>query len=130
LRIEIESLAQKIEKAGDSESAIRQAIAEVEAACIDVVKISAERKFPLRLMNIKSSFSVDYGKLFGGALTALAAAGFGMPTLASVLSGIGAALGTGSVSIKSSGDLGLAENRLKGHPYRYISSFSKDLFNK
>lgn len=130
LRIALETFIEKVEKAGDEETPIRKAVLEIENACIDAVKVSKETKFPLRLASIKTSYSIDFSKLIGPALVGLFANGFGMPTLQSVLIGAGAALINGSIFLRTEGEIGIKISHLKDHPFRYVSSFSKELFNK
>jgi len=129
LRMEIENLSASIERFGDNEHEIRKAYLAIECACIDVVKVARERKFPLRLVDLRTSYSIDFTKLIGSALAATGMTAFGLPTLASRLTGAGAALTSGALSLKMTGDLGLKGNRLKDNPYRYVSSFTTELFN-
>ncbi|MBP1844745.1 hypothetical protein J2046_003012 [Rhizobium petrolearium] len=130
LRIELEQFFATVEKAGDDETTIRAAVAAIEKACLNAIVVSRETKFPFRLASLKTSYSIDWNKLIGPVLTAIAANGLGMPTLHSALLGIGAALTNGDLLLKTEGDVGLRGDSTKTHPYRYVSSFTNELFNK
>lgn len=127
LRIELENFVSKLRVAGDDEAALRKAVLEIEQACIAVLRVAVERKFPLRFASTQTSFKVDFGKLIGPTLLSIAAAGFGLPTFAAICAGLGAAFIKGDISLKTEGNVVVGRNAHLTHPYRYYSSFTSEL---
>lgn len=130
LRQELEQFFAKIEKAGDEEAGLRVAVTSIEKACLDAIAVSKEARFPFRMANLKSHYSIDWNKLIGAGLLATVANSFGMPTLLSVLSGLGFALKDGDIIFRTEGDVGIRGGSHTNHPYRYVSSFTKEVFNR
>ncbi len=129
LRFEIEGIASRLQKAGDDESEFRRAITEIEMKCIDVLRVASETRLPFRLSSLRTTFAVKFEKLLGPALAAIALKGIEMPDLVAALGGLGVALSSGGLQIGVEGSLVLKEEKLQLHPYRYVSSFSKELYN-
>lgn len=128
LRIAIDGFVNEIHQSGDSVDAVRAATSKVEMSCLDAIKVTSESRLPFRLLDTKLSYSLDFAKFFG--------AGFAAEALSSIsnLQGVtahlaamgGAALA--AASIKLEGGIKF-ERENKRHPFRYVSSFHRELFN-
>lgn len=127
LRIEMESLATRFAAGGDDQVSMLSTLASIEMASLDAIKVSRESKFPFRLADAKISFSMDLQKFMGPVLTAALLGGFQFSTLNTMLAAAGLALQQEAVSLKFSADFGIANNRLKDHPYRYVASYHNKL---
>jgi uncharacterized protein YcfJ len=96
----------------DKAHAIHSAVGEIDQACSNLLKVTLETKFPLRLANLKTSFTLSgamLGVLGGGAIGALAGGGLALPAVAAVLGAVGN-------GIRFGGDIGFKRAMLKNSP--------------
>ncbi|MER9270458.1 DUF6236 family protein [Mesorhizobium sp. M0643] len=117
VRHHIEAVYQKIITAGDGPLALNSEIGALEAAIADHIRISKESRFKLRLSDLSANLN-----LVPAAVVGFTSLTMGMPLLQSLIAGGAAA----SMSI----DVGAA---LKGrqavsNPFRYVTSYHKDVF--
>jgi hypothetical protein len=130
LRIEMDAIFTKIAKRAD-ETGFKKAINEVDAACVDVLKVAKETYFPLRFVDLKQYYSIDLVTVLGPALTAyLAAENFKLGTVAAVAAAWGAVKLNGATAKIETGGLTWTPNPVQNHPFRYVSSYHREIFNR
>jgi hypothetical protein len=123
LREAIDGMAAHIAKAENQQDELAKQVNSLDKRCTDVLKIAKEWPFPIRLTNVKASLDLKPSTTFGVfvASFALGVDPIGMPLLSAAIAGVAA-------SVKISGDFGLARRAQRIGPYRYVYSFTKELF--
>jgi hypothetical protein len=129
LRAELDSFIVAVNQAEDKEAELQRHIVAVDAACADVLRVSHEWQFPVRLTNFKTSVEL---RPFVTGLAGASAFGIGTATglsaAAAVLAGIGGALAATAPALKLSADFGWRGLQRRMGPYRYVYSFQNQLF--
>lgn len=123
LRTLMESFVRDIQASPDEAFALQQKIAEIDAACSNLLEVGKEWQFPVHLSNLKTSFSLDPNKVIatvGAAWLANSAFGLIAATAAAGATAIGATL-----SIK--GDVGFRSIKRPVSPYRYAYQMYEEL---
>jgi hypothetical protein len=129
LRAELDGFVAAINQAEDKAAELENHVAKVDAACVDVLRVSREWQFPVRLTNLKAS--VEFRPLVtaagGMAAFALGTAN-ALPMSAAVLAGISGAVAASTPALKLSGDFGWRGLKRRLGPYRYVYQFHNELF--
>ena len=131
LRVEIDRLVGTVEAADDRNEAMAMHAKLVDDACANVLRVSHEWQFPVRLTNLKASMKV---RVSAPTMAAIGTGTYGfatavhMPSSAAVLAAIGSALSATIPSFEWSNDLGWTGLRKRLGPYRYVYQFHKELF--
>lgn len=133
LRTELDTFVAAVNQAEDKEAELQTHIGTVDAACADVLKVSREWQFPVRLTNYKAS--VDFHP-FVTAMGGVAAFGIAtgiatvsvLPASAAYLAAIGGAASVTAPALKLSADFGWQGLKRRLGPYRYVYQFHNELF--
>lgn len=129
LRTELECLVASINQADDKEAELQKKIAEIDAACADVLRISREWQQPVRLTSFKASVELrPFVTALGGVSAYGLSSANGLTTSTAFLAGIGGALAATAPALKLSADFGWRGLKRRLGPYRYIYQFHKELF--
>lgn len=130
MRQNIDELLVQAGMADNPEDGLREAVALVDNACADAIRVGAEWQFPVRLTNLKTSYKVRPFQTLAGALTGA----FGgqiahLSTSQAVLAGLaGAAAATAPMLEFSFDGFDWRGLRPRQGPYRYVYSFHRELF--
>ena len=129
LRKELGTFVSAVNQAEDKEAELRTHIATVNAACADVLSVSREWQFPVRLTNFKAS--VDFRPLVT-ATAGVTAYGIGticgLSASAAILSSVGGAAAATAPALKLVADFGWRGMKKRLGPYRYVFQFHNELF--
>ena len=129
LRAEIDLYASSVLAAADPYAVLRDKAADIERACADLLRVSHEWKYPVRLTDLKASIEFKPGDVIMKAIEvgALGHFAFNMGAVGALLGGIlGATVGSG---LKLSGTLQKSERlNPRSTPFQYVHSFHKELF--
>lgn len=129
LRAEIELYASTVHAANDPHVVLRAKAAEIERACADLLRVSHEWKYPVRLTDLKASIEFKPGDVILKAIEmgAVGHFAFDMGAVGALLGGIlGVTLASG---LKLSGTLQKSERiNPRSTPFQYVHSFHKELF--
>ena len=129
LRNEIESFIAEIHSADDQEEELKRRLAAVDKACSDLIRISHEWQFPVRLTNLKSSFEIrPLLSLTAGAGAFLTGRSVGLSMSEAALSTASAVALTVVPALKLAGDFGWRGLKRRMGPYRYVYQFHNELF--
>jgi hypothetical protein len=125
LRIEIDRLVAEINGSGDPEAALTEALLQIDEKCSDAIKVCSEWQFPVRLSTLKTSIDLKpFAMVRDGIIAYLGATALGTTTaLTAALVSVSSA-----ASLKITPDFGWRGLRNRSSPYRYVSSFHKELF--
>lgn len=123
LRQHLDSFVSEIQGSEEKTVALEKRIAEIDAACADLLKVGKEWQFPVYLSNIKASFSLSPSKF----LPAVAggwkiAEPYGLEAAAAVATAAGMA---STLEIKA--DYGIRSVRRPASPYRYAFHVHQEL---
>jgi len=122
---------QQIINSRDSEHALRMSRDEIDSACVDLLKVTKEKKILSRLGTLKPTFNVSSDKVISGA-----AGGALLPSLADGLTldmpgasmWLGAIAGSVVAGINVSWTPGGVHIKPRNSPYAYMTSYHKELF--
>jgi hypothetical protein len=121
LRTELDTFITAVNQAEDKEAELQTHIATVDAACADVLRVSGEWHFPVRLTNFKASVELHP---IVTAMAGVAAYGLGkasgLTASASILAGISAAAVVTAPALKLGADFGWRGLKRRLGPYRYV----------
>jgi Family of unknown function (DUF6236) len=120
LQSAIDGFYSKVINSADSQFEFNQRAAEIRDGCVNAVKVAKEWHNPFKLSDWKISFSMKGDAIRDGVLGALIGQQFGMPE-------VGVVVGAAASSLNVSRDIGLKQPT-SNNPYRYVSSFHKELF--
>jgi hypothetical protein len=127
LRNEIDGLMSGVNAAEDPQDELRKKLESVDRACADVVRISSEWNFPVRLSNVKASLDLKPFEILAAGIS-----GYYASTLLGLTqAALGGALGAAAASktaLKISGDFGWQGLKKRSNPYRYVAQFNNELF--
>lgn len=116
LRHHLEDVYQKIISSGDEKLAMNTEIERLQLAIRDHIKVSEESRMRLRLSSLTANLNI-----LPIAMGVISSSALGLPILGEVLTGL-----SSSISIDSG--IGLKRNAVSSTPFRYISSYNKELF--
>lgn len=129
LRSEIDRFSDLLNGNGDSGGNLEKYVAEIDAACADVMKIGRDWKYPMHLANLKCNFELN-------PMTALGCFAAGLKLMdplalpiTSLVVGAGAAVASTLRFKTETGGLPV-KFKMRPSPYRYVSLFHKEIFNK
>jgi hypothetical protein len=116
LRHHLEDIYQRVVSAGDVPLALNTELERLDRAITDHIKASRETRFPLRLTDLSASFNfVKFGGVLAAGLEA------GLPLAGSLLT-------AGAAAISISKGASLRGHKATPTPFRYISSYNRELF--
>lgn len=121
LRHHLERLFQGIATAPDRNLSELTELEALQLALKDHISVSRERKFPLRLTDLKAKF--DWATITTAGVAFHESIKAGLPIVDSALS---AAAGAAVASVRVS--VGLRDHKPSSTPFQYVSSFHKELF--
>lgn len=125
-RVHFEALASEISISEDPAAALDAKLQDIDHACANLLEVSREWQWPVRLGSMNASVSFEPVKMMTNAAKAYSLArekGLGL-TASTAIAGGTAALST--VSFKPSG-FGLQNIRRAKSPYRYAYSINEEL---
>jgi hypothetical protein len=125
LRAEIDRLIAEINSSEDPRATLEEALLRIDEECSAAIRVCSEWQFPVRLSTVKTSIDLKPFAMVRDGLTAyLGATALGTTTAltAALVSASAAA------SLKITPDFGWRGLRDRSSPYRYVSSFHKELF--
>ncbi|MFG0917933.1 DUF6236 family protein [Pseudomonas sp. CJQ_11] len=126
-REHFECLSDRVTAAPDSMDALEKAVKEVDLACSDLIKITREWQYPVKLANSHASVNFDITKA-AGAATAMYAFLEKTPLSLSTTSSSIAAAGAALLSqFKLGGDLAFQRIKRPSSPYKYAYFVQRDL---
>jgi hypothetical protein len=126
LRAEVDGLGSKLIAAGTN---IDSALTEIDKACADVLRISSEWQFPVRLADLKMALDLKPFKvLAGGVAASLAASVKGLSATQIALAGIGGAAGAAESAFKITSGIGLQSIKRRKSPFAYVAHIHKEAF--
>jgi hypothetical protein len=129
LRTELDSLGRAINTAQDPAAELKRTIAQIDKSCADVLRVSGEWQFPIRLSNQKMALDLKpFEVLAGGIAAATLASSAALSTTYTVLSGIGGAVLAAKSAIKITGDIGLQGIKRRMSPFAYVADVHTKLF--
>jgi hypothetical protein len=130
LRAELDGFIAAINQAEDKEAELQKHIATIDAVCADVLRVGHEWQFPVRLINLKTSFDLrPFAPALAGVNAYSLGTTHGLAASAAILAGIGAAaVATAPAALKLTGDFGWRGLKRRLGPYRYVFQFHNELF--
>jgi hypothetical protein len=105
---------------------MQRKIAQVDKACADALKISAEWQFPVRLSNQKATIDLKPFEIIAGLAAYVGATSLGISS--SLLVGLAGAVRAAKSSVKITADIGWKGLKPLKTPLAYVASFNKELF--
>lgn len=127
LRITLAELMTSLEKAGDSEEALRLQLKAVDEGCTAVLKAAKESGFPLRLSDTKLTYSIQLATIGGAAFATLLAADY-VPASLTAAGATLLGIAKDAVTIKIGGDMKWRRKDLSTFPFRYVASIHNELY--
>lgn len=127
LREELDNLASSVSRAADIEAELRSQLAKVDKACSDVLKISAEWQFPVRLSSTKLALDLKPFEVLAGAVAAVSGLTY-LSGVQAALAAVGGATWGAKSAIKITGDIGWKGLKPRKTPFAYVSKFHRELF--
>jgi hypothetical protein len=125
LRFMVDDFIEKLVLAENTEAELAKLVGDIDDACAAIIKVSKEGRLPLRVSNLKVSFSVQpFVTVAAGIAGWHLAASTGLPLVTSALA---AAATATAPALKISGDFGFRGLENRTSPYRYVSSIYKEL---
>ena len=125
LRQHLDKFASDIDAASDKEAMLATKVAEIDAACANLMTVGREWQFPIHVSNLKTSFSLDISKLLYPVATAFGAQqSFGLGLTAAISAAIPVAVAS-TLSIK--GDWGLRSPKRPRSAFRYAYHINEEL---
>ncbi|HRK95703.1 MAG TPA: DUF6236 family protein [Rhodospirillales bacterium] len=121
LRSELEKFYEDVAGSADSSLATRRAVESIGRSCADLIALLRESRFPIRLADLKASFS-----LRPGSLVAFGAWRLGM--VQDVLDAAVVAAASAASSLRFKIGFGLKSTQVTASPYRYVYRFHKEVF--
>jgi Family of unknown function (DUF6236) len=129
LRAELDKLGRTINAAGDPAAELKRAVAHIDKSCADVLRVSGEWQFPVRLSNQEMALDLKpFEVLVGGIAASVLASSTALSTTQAILSGIGGALFAAKSAIKITGDIGLQGIKRRMSPFAYVAHVHTKLF--
>ena len=129
LRAEIDIYVDTVRSAADPQTVLSAKAAEIELACVDLLRVGHEWKYPVRLTDLKASIEFKPGDVIMSAIGigAIGHYAFDMSSVGAMLGGIlGVTLGSG---LKLSGTLQKSERlNPRSTPFQYVHSFHEEIF--
>lgn len=116
LRHHLETIYGRVSNAGDEALALNSETEALERAVMDYIKSIKGSRLKWRLADLTASVSLTKGTTVG-----MAAYAAGLPAISSILTG-----GMAALDIKTGA--GLSRGRSSETPFRYVSSYHKELF--
>lgn len=125
LRHEINEYARIIVDSNDQDAALQAQRERIDQSCANVIRVTAERRLPFTISDIKFTTEIEVGKLAVGAVVGLLAAPtFGLPLVGAAVGGFALAAASG---LKVSADFGLNRPIRKTDPFRYVYSLHEEI---
>ena len=111
-------------KAEDFEFELNRQVREIDACCMEIIKVGRESGVKFKLSDWSINFSTDLGDILKKAIVGGAIGSqFGLPQ-------VGALLGAGTSSVKIGRGLGVSfgvdKKKLHSSPYRFVSSLHNE----
>lgn len=122
LRSELEQFYESVISAEDQDFALTRFAEKIDAACVDILKVSKERRFPVRLADL--SPSVNLKAVAVGAVSWLVAKGAGLDNM-TALAAVGTTGLLSMIDVKAG--LGLNRSSVRSSPYRYVVHIHNEL---
>lgn len=114
LRMQIDTLYERVASSGDSFLTFNRAVEEIELACKDLLTCSRESRIPFRLGSVRVAFDASLGKIVWPALAIGALTEMTVPMLS-----LGAIVG-GASSVNLKLGLGFTPPAERKTPYDYV----------
>ena len=129
LRNHLDGFVAAANAASDKVSELNRLTAEVDAACAEVLRVSKEWKFPVRLSSLKTSVKLRPFQTLAGAMGGV---GLGhmqsLPHSGQVMASILGATVATAPALEISADMGWRGLRNAQSPFLYVSSFHREVF--
>jgi Family of unknown function (DUF6236) len=127
LRAEVDSLGSKLIAAGRTE--IDSALTDIDKACADVLRVSSEWQFPVRLANLQMALDLKpFEVLAGGIGASWVASVAGLSTTEITLAGILKAAHSARSAFKITSGIGLQSIKRRKSPFAYVAQIHKEVF--
>lgn len=123
LRQHLDSFVSEIQGAEEKTAALEKLVADIDAACSDLLKVGKEWQFPVYLSNLKASFSLSPTKFLPAVM-----GGWKLGEPYGLTAATAAATASGLVStLEIKGDYGFQSARRPVSPYRYAFHAHQEL---
>lgn len=120
-----DDLANEIQGSSDSVDMLKRKLADVDEACSNLVRVTSEWQFPVKLTNLNASLNFNISKAMTRAVGAWKAASeFGLGESTAAIAGVLAGVES---QFKISPDISFAPMRKGMSPYRYAYLVQRDL---
>ena len=124
-REHLELMIAEISKADNGEQELKNKIAELDAACANLVKTANEWQFPVALSDFRASINFDIKKILGGAYAAFKIGqDLKLDLTSSAIMGVAGGV-AGSINVGA--DIKFRPAKLETSPYKYAYHIQKDL---
>lgn len=127
LRTVIDFMLERIQASDNDPTEIARCIDDIDDACRSLLRVGSEWQFPVRLSSMKTTFELRPFQTIAGALTG-ALATQALPTSNTLLATLTGAVLATAPALKIAADIGWQGLRKPTSPFRYVSSFHKELF--
>lgn len=124
-RAHMDAMAKAITSSDDSGEALVKALKDLDLACADLISVTREWNFPVKLCNFKASVNFDFAKSASSAAKAWKAAE--VLTLGKTGQLVAAAVAGVASNFKISADVELRSIKRPASPYKYLYHATKEL---
>lgn len=124
-RAHMDAMCKTITSADDSGEALSQALKELDLACADLIAVTREWQFPVRLCNLKASVNFNFAKSASAAAAAWKAAE--TLTLGKTEQLVAASIAGVTSNFKVSADFEFQRLKRPASPYKYLYQATREL---
>lgn len=124
-RAHMDTLCKTITSSEDSGEALNKALKELDLACADLIAVTKEWQFPVKLCNLKASLNFNFAKSASAAAAAWKAAE--TMTLGKTEQLVAASIAGITSNFKISADFEFQQLKRSASPYKYLYQATREL---
>ncbi|MFK8328488.1 DUF6236 family protein [Pseudomonas sp. BJa5] len=124
-RAHLDAMAKEISSAGDSVDSLGIALKDLDAACSDLIKVTREWQFPVKLANVKASMNFNLATSASAAVTAWKNAdSFNLDNTEKAIAAVAAGVAS---NFKINADVSFQKIKRPASPFKYLYQVTREL---
>jgi hypothetical protein len=124
-RAHLDAMAKEISGADDSVESLDRALKELDAACSDLIKVTREWQFPVKLANLKATMNFNLATSASAAVTAWKnAESFNLGNTEKAIAAVAAGVAS---NFKIDADISFQKIKRPASPFKYLYQATREL---